>query len=213
MSLDVANLAGAVVRTVEKREHLGKQARVVVANVTYNTDIDDLWDAITSAERLPRWFLPVTGDLWLGGRYQLKGNAGGVITECEAPRRLALTWEFGGGVTWLNVNLAPENDGRATLTLEHIAEVTDEIWNQYGPGAVGVGWDLALRALGTHLTTGEPVDPAEAQAWLSTAEGKAFVAASSTGWCEASIASGTPRPAAEAAAAATTGFYTGTDPA
>ncbi|HZZ34374.1 MAG TPA: SRPBCC family protein, partial [Caulobacteraceae bacterium] len=177
MDVEVENLVGAVVRTVEKREHLGKPARVVVANVTYDTDIDDLWDAITNAERIPRWFLPVTGDLRLGGRYQLQGNAGGVITECEAPRRLAMTWEFGGGVTWLNVTLAPEGDGRATLTLEHIAEVTDEIWNQFGPGAVGVGWDLALRALRTHIATGQPVDPAQAQAWVATAEGKAFVAA------------------------------------
>ena len=31
--------------------------------------IDDVWDACTNPERIPRWFLPVSGDLRLGGRY------------------------------------------------------------------------------------------------------------------------------------------------
>ncbi len=99
MTPDIAALVGAVVRTVAKREHDGRPARVVIATASYDTDIDDLWDAITNAQRIPRWFLPVSGELRLGGRYQLQGNAGGVINECVPPRRLALTWEFGGGVT------------------------------------------------------------------------------------------------------------------
>ena len=59
---------------------------MVVASRSYDTDIDDLWEAITNAERIPRWFLPITGELRLGGRYQLQGNAGGTITACEPPR-------------------------------------------------------------------------------------------------------------------------------
>ena len=47
-----------------------------------------LWDACTNAERIPRWFLPVSGDLRLGGRYQLEGNAGGTIERCDPPRSL-----------------------------------------------------------------------------------------------------------------------------
>ena len=62
----------------------------------YDTSVDDLWDALTSKERIPRWFLPVEGDLKLGGRYQLKGNAGGTITACTPPNHFAATWEFGG---------------------------------------------------------------------------------------------------------------------
>ena len=90
--IDVDQVVGAVTRKVSSREHEGKLARVVVATRTYDTSADDLWDALTSAERLPRWFLPVSGDLRLGGRYQLEGNAGGTITRCEPPRSLALTW-------------------------------------------------------------------------------------------------------------------------
>ena len=57
-------------------------------------------DAVTSAERIPRWFLPVSGRLELGGRYQLEGNAGGTIRRCERPSHLGLTWELGGDVSW-----------------------------------------------------------------------------------------------------------------
>ncbi|HET6969846.1 MAG TPA: hypothetical protein VFH92_01865, partial [Phenylobacterium sp.] len=65
---DAAQRLGAEFRKVEDREHEGQPVRVVQAGRRYDTDVDDLWDALTSAERIPRWFLPVTGELKLGGR-------------------------------------------------------------------------------------------------------------------------------------------------
>jgi uncharacterized protein YndB with AHSA1/START domain len=112
MQIDVASYIGAVTREVVGREHEGKPARVVVASRSYDTTPDDLWDALTSAERIPRWFLPISGDLKLGGRYQLEGNAGGTITACEPPRRLSVTWEFGGGTTWVNSVSRPKARAR-----------------------------------------------------------------------------------------------------
>jgi uncharacterized protein YndB with AHSA1/START domain len=82
-----ANALGAEFRRFEDRMHDGKPARVVVAARTYDTGTEDLWDALTSRERIPRWFLPIEGDLKLGGRYQLKGNAGGTISRCDPPKR------------------------------------------------------------------------------------------------------------------------------
>ena len=58
MKTDVVRQIGAVVRQVGSREYEGKLAPVVVAIRTYNTTVEDVWDAITSAERIPRWFLP-----------------------------------------------------------------------------------------------------------------------------------------------------------
>ena len=101
---------------------------------------------LTASQRIPRWFLPIEGDLKLGGKYQLKGNAGGTITACTPPRQFAATWEFGGGTTWIEVKVAAER-GKARLTLEHTAIIEDH-WNQFGPGAVGIGWDLAVVGLG-----------------------------------------------------------------
>jgi uncharacterized protein YndB with AHSA1/START domain len=208
MESDAARAIGAVTREVRDVEHEGKPARVVVAARTYDTSAEDLWDAITSAERIPRWFLPVSGELRLGGRYQLHGNAGGTITECEPPRRLALTWEFAGGVTWLTVDLSPDPAGGTRLALEHMAHV-DERWDQFGPGAVGIGWDLVLRGLGLHLASGAQVDPIAAGAWLASEEGRDFMRLSNEGWLAADIASGADPAGAAARAGRTIAAYTG----
>jgi uncharacterized protein YndB with AHSA1/START domain len=209
MNFNPAAAIGAVVRQVASREHLGKPARVVIAGRHYDTEIDDLWDALTNGERIPRWFLPISGDLKLGGRYQFKGNAGGEITRCEPPRLLSVTWEYGSEVSWLNVTLASDAAGGTGLELEHIAHVSDERWDQFGPGAVGVGWDLGLIGLARHLASGAAVDRAAAFAWQTSAEGKATMRAYSEAWGEASIAAGTDAAAAHAAARRTTAFYTG----
>jgi uncharacterized protein YndB with AHSA1/START domain len=208
MKIDIAATLGAVVREVASREHEGRMARVIVAARTYDTDIEDLWDALTNAERIPRWFLPISGDLRLGGRYQLEGNAGGDIIRCEPPRVLGLTWACGGDPSWVTVTLAEDRKGGTRLHLEHIAHVPDEWWKQYGPGAVGVGWDGALMGLGRYLETGAANDPQAAVAWMGSPEGKDFYRRASEAWCQASIAAGTDPEAARTAAAGTTAFYT-----
>ena len=209
MKIDIGRAIGAVTRAVTSRDHEGRPARVVLASRTYDTTPQDVWDAITSAERIPRWFLPITGDLRLGGRYQLQGNAGGEITRCEPPRRLAVTWEYGGDVSWLTVQLAEDPGGGTRLDLEHVAHVGEDRWDQFGPGAVGVGWDLAIMGLGRHLETGASADPQQGMAWMASPEGKEFMRRCSEDWCRASIAGGTDQAAATAAAQRTTAFYTG----
>ena len=209
MDIDVAGRIGAVTRSVGVQEHEGRPARVVVAARTYDTTAEDLWDALTNAERLPRWFMPVSGDLRLGGHYQLEGNAGGQIMRCDRPERLEVTWEFGGEVTWLSVVLEPHAAGGTLLELEHAAPVDDERWAQFGPGATGVGWDLALMGLAEHLASGATMDPQEAEAWSMSEEGRDFVRRSSEGWREASMEAGTDPAEAAAAADRTTAFYTG----
>jgi len=209
MKIDPAAYVGAVVRQVADREYQGRPARVVIATRDYDTTIEDLWDALTSAERIPRWFLPISGDLRLGGRYQLKGNAGGEITRCEPPRLLSVTWEFGGGTTWLTVTLSDADAGVTRLELEHIAHVEGDLWDRFGPGAVGVGWDLALMGLARHLASRAAVDRSEAAAWSASEEGKDFIRRTSEEWGRASIGAGTEESAARAAAARTTAFYCG----
>ena len=82
----LSNTIGAEFREVADRQWDGKPAKAVVAARVYDTDPKDLWDALTNPERIPRWFSPVTGELKLGGRYQIQGNAGGTITRCDPPR-------------------------------------------------------------------------------------------------------------------------------
>ena len=207
MTPDPHTAAGLVSREVHSGTRDELSTRTVVARRTYPTDQSDLWDAITNPQRLPRWFLPISGELHEGGRYQLEGNAGGTIERCDEPAFLAVTWEFGGQVSWLRVTLTPAGEG-TSLEVAHEAPVDPDFWAQYGPGAAGVGWDLGLMGLGLHLDTGAAVDPAQAQAWPTTPPGVAFVTAAATGWTEAAVADGDDVDGAHEAAERTISFYT-----
>ena len=210
--IDVDHHISAVSRTVGTRTLEGGEARVVRLSRLYATDQADLWDACTNPERIPRWFLPVTGDLQPGGRYSLEGNADGTIEECDPPRRFLATWEFGGQTSWIELQINDEGDGQSRFTLEHLSHVSDEQWSQFGPGAVGVGWEGALMGLALHIESGsQPVDPAEIVAWSASAEGRRFYVETSAGWRDASIAAGTDPTEAKAAAERTTAFYTGAE--
>ena len=204
-SVDVDAHAESVQRSVGYGE---VDLRVATISQVYPTTAEDLWEACTVAERLARWFAPVTGDLRLGGTYSVQGNASGTVESCDPPKSYGITWEFGGDVSWVTVTVSSEGNG-ARFTLEHRAHVDDERWSEYGPGAVGVGWDLALLGLANHL-----VDPSagaiDAEAWGATEEARGFIAAASAAWAKASIAAGTAVDAAEAARDRVTGFYTGT---
>jgi uncharacterized protein YndB with AHSA1/START domain len=175
---------------------------VVELRRTYDARSEDVWDACTNPERIPRWFLPVTGDLRPGGRFQLKGNAGGEITECEPPRLLAVTWEFGGEVSVVTLELAPAGDAATELVLRHAVPDNDH-WATYGPGATGVGWDLALLGLALHLRTGAAVDPT---GFDTTPEAGAFTRRSAD-WGAARVAAGAQAATADEAAARTSAFY------
>lgn len=210
--IDVSQQITAVRRQVGKDLLEAGEARVMTISQAYDATVDDVWDACTNPERIPRWFLPISGDLRLNGRYQLEGNAGGTIERCDPPKSFAATWEYGGEVSWIEVQLSTEPDGGTRFELVHTAHVADEWWAQFGPGATGVGWDLGLMGLKLHLSSGQSVDPQQSAAWLATDDGRQFVSLSSQRWCDVSIAAGTDPVAAQAAAQRTTEFYTATDP-
>ena len=207
MTFDPVAVAGLVAREVRTGSRGGAPTKIAIARRTYPTDPADLWDALTNADRIPRWFLPVSGELKPGGRYQLEGNAGGVVERCEEPESFAVTWEFGETVTWLEITLAPDGAG-TRLELAHEAPVNPAMWGQFGPGAVGVGWDLALMGLALHLESGAAVDPATAITFPTSPDGIAFVERSAAGWADAAVRDGDAAGPAHEAAARTVAFYT-----
>ena len=210
MEFDFEEHLGAVERSVSSLERGGQPARAVTLSRSFAATVADLWDAVTNADRIPRWFVPVSGELKRGGRYQLEGNAGGVITACEPPVHFAVTWEFGGGVSWVEVRVSDDGAGRARLTLTHIQDLSDH-WDTYGAGAVGVGWELGLLGLAIHIA--DPAEPMpEEAAFAASSDGRAFITGSSAGWKQAAIAFGTDPGAARSRAAQTTAFYTGEPP-
>ena len=175
----------------------GDEAHVLSITETYDGEVEEIWDAVTDPERIPRWFLPVSGDLTVGGRYKLEGNAEGEVLSCEPPRAFGVTWEYGGDVSFLYLDLAG-HDGATDLRLRHAATVNDH-WDTYGPGAVGVGWDLTLLGLAAYLPGGAAVPKG-----MPPPE---VMRRSAQGWGAAHAASGVPAAAAEEAAARTSAFY------
>ena len=70
-------------------------AGIVRIEDRYDTDIDDLWSAITDPDRLARWFGDVDGELSLGGEFRVHiadaGERTGKVEACDAPQRLVVT--------------------------------------------------------------------------------------------------------------------------
>lgn len=201
---DIVDQINAVHRVVSGS---GDAERTVLLRRNYSAPVEDVWDACTTAERIGRWLMPVTGDLRLGGKYQLQGNAGGEIVRCEPPKLLRVTWVFGDmPPSEVEVRLSPGDSGDTRFELEHSAVVDPAMWSKYGPGAVGVGWDGALLGLYLHLTDPGAV-PEDPIAWSQTPEAREFMTRSSEAWGAAYQASGASEEQAASAVAETTAFY------
>lgn len=207
--IEASQQIGAVRRNIGSRVIDGGEMRTLTISQCYDTTVQDLWDACTTAGRLARWFVPVTGDLRPGGRFQVEGNASGTIEQCDPPHGFAATWEFGGQVSWIEVRLSSQPDGQARIELEHIAKADDATWAEFGPGALGIGWDMTLLGLASHLPGGQAADRGEAAAWMASADGRRFIELSSQRWRDADIAAGTSEADADAAAGRCTAAYTG----
>src|SRR3954451_10964482 len=65
----------------------------------YDTDIADLWAALTEPARLRRWVATVAGDLRVGGVFSASFTSSwegsGRVEVCAPPHRLLLTMEPG----------------------------------------------------------------------------------------------------------------------
>jgi uncharacterized protein YndB with AHSA1/START domain len=136
------------------------EARVAVFTRAYQTTVEDLWDACTNPERLRRWYVPVTGDLSVGGSFQQANMGSGTILVCDAPHLLKLS--LGGGADEIELRLSqgPE-DGTATLELQHATTLdSHEIGGQMYDAifCMGGGYYPRLLALDLHLRGTLPDD-------------------------------------------------------
>ncbi|WP_217616929.1 SRPBCC family protein [Cellulomonas sp. GbtcB1] len=134
---------------------LGGEASVTFRR-RYPTDAADLWDAVTTPERLARWLGPVHGELVRGGTYELRmgadeagsdQNATGVVRSCDPPRAFAVEWCFPGErASEVEVRVEPDAAGEgAVLVLVH-TRLEDAQAIGYG-----AGWHTSLDQLADHL--------------------------------------------------------------
>jgi len=193
--IDIRSQLDAIHRDVGQRAIDGGEGIGVLLRRAYEAPIEDVWDALTDPDRVVRWFYPVSGDLRVGGTFQLEGNAGGDILDCEPPQLLRVT--FGGPTSVVELRLAPSGDSETVLELEHTVPL--EI-AQSGAGAlyVGPGWDGALMSLDLYLHGKVAPDPIEA---ASSPEAQEFSVGSVHAWSAAVEASGTANPEETAVAA------------
>ena len=132
----------------------------------YDTDIDDLWSAITDPVRLARWFGEVDGELAQGGEFRVRiadaGERTGQVDACEPPQRVMVTtreteesYRRGQGVppfdaVW-EITLTADGD-QTILVIEVKGMPLDKI------AFYGVGWQIHAENLAAYFAGREPDD-------------------------------------------------------
>jgi len=206
MTLSPTDQLTAVTRTVAP----ARSGNTIALSQTFDASAEQLWEAVTTAERLARWFGTASGDVVPGGRYELpEMETSGRLVEVDPPRRLQLTWEYGKSSSDLELLItAPEEGGGSTLTLRHTVPA-DAHWATFGPGATGCGWDAALYALAQHLEDPGADLMRRLGSFAGSPEGADFTRATADAWYEAHVAGGADRKPARKASVRTAAAYLG----
>jgi uncharacterized protein YndB with AHSA1/START domain len=124
----------------------------------FDTDVDDLWSALTDPHRLARWMGEVEGDLRLGGEFRARFFASGWegtgrVEACEPPRRLLLLTKQPG----------EPNEQVMEVTLAADGDQTILVWEERGMpldqlAAYGAGIQVHVEDLAGHLAGRERCD-------------------------------------------------------
>jgi uncharacterized protein YndB with AHSA1/START domain len=124
----------------------------------YDTDIDDLWSALTDPRRLARWMGEVAGDLQRGGEFRARFFASGWegtgrVEACEPPRRLLL----------LTMEPGQPDEHVIEVTLAADGDQTILVWEERGMpvnllAAYGAGIQVHVEDLAAHLAGRERCD-------------------------------------------------------
>jgi uncharacterized protein YndB with AHSA1/START domain len=126
----------------------------------YDTDIDDLWSALTDPGRLARWHGQVTGDLRPGGQFRLHvedadSDSTGRVEACEPPQRLRVTtretdesYQRGQGVPPYDevIEATLTADGDQTILVIEVQGMPLDAIAFYG-----AGWQIHAENLATYL--------------------------------------------------------------
>ena len=124
----------------------------------FDTDIDDLWSALTDPGRLARWLGEFEGDLRLGGEFRARFFASGWegtgrVDACEPPRHLL--------VTTRHDRQAEEHAIEATLTADgdHTILILEERGMPVNLlAAYGAGIQVHIEDLAAHIAGRERCD-------------------------------------------------------
>jgi len=122
----------------------------------YDTDIDDLWSALTDRRRLARWIADVNGDLRVRGVFRAAFTSGwegtGRVDVCDPPQHLLVTMAPGGEEETVIEALLIADGDQTRLVVEERGLPLEEL------AAHGAGWQAHLEDLAAHSTGQEPSD-------------------------------------------------------
>jgi len=126
---------------------------VVRVEDRYDTDLDDLWSALTEPERLARWLGDVEGDLRLGGEFRAHFFASGwegtgQVEVCEPPQRLMVLTKA--------ANEPEPHDHFIEVTLTADGDQTILVWEERGMpvshlAGYGAGIQIHVEDLADHV--------------------------------------------------------------
>jgi uncharacterized protein YndB with AHSA1/START domain len=125
----------------------------------FDTNIDDLWTAITDPDRLARWYGTIEGDLCPGGEFRAYVFASGWegtgrIEVCEPPRRLLVVSKEPDAPSEDTTEVTLTADGDQTiLVFEHWGVPPDLLY------AYGAGEQIHVEDLADHIAGHERRDP------------------------------------------------------
>ncbi len=133
----------------------------------YDTDIGDLWSALTDPSRLARWYGRLEGDLRPGGQFRLYvQNANldttGRVETCEPPQRLRVitretdeSYQHGNGVPPFDevIEATLTADGDQTILVIEVQGMPLDAVAFYG-----AGWQIHAENLAAYLAGRERGD-------------------------------------------------------
>ena len=125
----------------------------------FDTDIDDLWSALTDPSRLARWLGEVEGDLRLGGEFRARYFDGwegtGRVEACEPPRRLLVVTKHHRQQDEMIVEATLTADGDQTILVWEERGMPLNLLAEYGAGIQVHVEDLAAYIAGRERGDGE----------------------------------------------------------
>lgn len=129
-------------------------AGVVHVEDVYDTDINDLWSAITDPARLARWLGEFAGDLRLGGEFSARfvssWDGFGRVDVCEVPHHVRVTtWGDDEAPGVIEATLTEEAGGTRLVIEENGLPLDEYAYH-------GSGWQTHIEDLDAYLA-GRPV--------------------------------------------------------
>jgi uncharacterized protein YndB with AHSA1/START domain len=119
----------------------------------YDTNIHDLWSAVTEPKRLARWIAAVEGDLKVGGivqtRFTSTWEGPGRIDVCDPPNHLVITMEPGTDDEAVIEAVLTREGERTRLVVEERGLSLDALYKH------GAGWQAHIEDLARYLAGGQ----------------------------------------------------------